>query len=268
MNPFWLAQLKKDFLWFFSYKITFFGQVIGVLVTTYTFFYLAKSFENAESTHLSEYNNNYFLFAILGISLVDLISTCIRSSSRAIRDAQTFGYIDQIINSKINMPYIIASTMTYPCIIGLIKLAVYLCVAFAFKPYELSLANALLLFLTCFMTLISLVGVALCSCAFVIAYKQGDPVNYILTISITLFSGVLFPTTVLPEIMQNISQLIPVTHGLEMMRKIVIYNSNTYISLESITTLSCFMIANLLVGVFLLKHAVKKVKFFGTSGEY
>ena len=268
MNIFWISQLKKDFMWFFSYKITFFGQIIGIVVTTYTFYYLAKSFENTESSYLAQYNDNYFLFAVLGISLIDLISTCIRASSQSIRDAQKFGYIDQIINSKIQLPYFIICTMIYPCIIGSVKILIYLCVSFLFKPFDLSLANTALLFLTSFFTLSSLTGVAFCSCAFVIAFKQGDPINYILTISITLFAGVLFPISVLPEIVQHVSQIIPVTHGLDIIRKIVIYNSNVHLSFYSLGIIFVFMFATMIIGALLLKFSVKRVKILGTSGEY
>ena len=93
---FLISQIKKDFLWDISYKITFYGQFISIALTVFTFFFISKTFSASESLYLDEYDNNYFFFAIIGISLVDLITLCLRSASQSIRDAQSFGYIDYL----------------------------------------------------------------------------------------------------------------------------------------------------------------------------
>ena len=62
MNFFWVSQLRKDFLWAISYKISFFGQFIGIGLSVFTLFFISKTFEMSKSVHLSQYGENYFLF--------------------------------------------------------------------------------------------------------------------------------------------------------------------------------------------------------------
>ena len=60
MNSFWLNQLRKDFLWDLSYKITFFGQFAGIFITVLTFFFISETFGVSNSDYLTAYQNNYF----------------------------------------------------------------------------------------------------------------------------------------------------------------------------------------------------------------
>ena len=78
----------------------------------------------SKSDHLSQYGENYFLFAIIGIGTLDLINLCMRSATRSIRDAQAFGYIDAIVSSKVNPRSIIISSLLYPFLIGLLRIIV------------------------------------------------------------------------------------------------------------------------------------------------
>ena len=139
-NSFIFNQIKKDFLWDISYKITFFGQFAGMILTLVTFFFLSKTFELSNSPYLQNYENNYFLFSIIGIAFLDHISFFIRSSSLAIRNAQAFGYIDNIVNSNRNIFYVFLSMLLYPYIKGNLKFLIYIFFAAFFTSFELSLA--------------------------------------------------------------------------------------------------------------------------------
>ncbi len=265
---FLISQIKKDFLWDISYKITFYGQFISIALTVFTFFFISKTFSASESLYLDEYDNNYFFFAIIGISLVDLITLCLRSASQSIRDAQSFGYIDYLLNARIKPAYILVSTMIYPSLIGLIKIFVYFLVASFFTDFEVSIVNGFIIILLSFLSFIPFIGLALLASSFVMYYKQGDPVNYLISLFISLFSGVVFPITVLPDYLMIISKLIPLTYGLEMIRKVAIFNSTEYISTEGLIYMLIFCFFSLIVGVITLNKVINSVKISGSSGRY
>ena len=268
MKRFWAAQLKKDFLWAYSYKVSFFGQFFGILLTVFTFFFVSETFSMSQSPHLEKYGNNYFLFVIVGISVVDLIGTCMRSATKSIREAQAFGYIDIVLNAKINPQYFVICSMIYPGCIGLIKVFLYLLVANLFNDFDLSILTVISLALLSVLTVIPFLGVCLMAASFVLAFKQGDPINYLVTISITLFSGVLFPTTVLPQALQYVSNLIPVTYSLDLIRKVVIFNSLDPISLQIVFYLLLLSVVVLALGVVIIKKTNAAIKLSGTSGRY
>lgn len=268
MNAFWLAQLKKDFLWAYSYKIAFFGQFFGIFITVFTFFFISKTFAMSQSTHLDQYGNNYFLFAIIGISLVDFISTSLRTATKTIREAQAFGFIDIVLNAKITPHYYVICSMIYPCCIGLIKVFLYLLVANFFKDFDLSFTNVIYVALISILTFMPFLGVGLLGASFVLIFKQGDPVNFFVTIFLTMLSGVLFPISVLPEALRFFSSMIPVTYSLDILRKVIIFNSSDYISLALIYYLLLFSAALFSIGVYTMGRTIVAIKLSGQSGRY
>jgi ABC-2 type transport system permease protein len=268
MNAFWIAQLRKDFLWAYSYKISFFGQFFGILITVFTFFFLSETFSMSQSPHLKQYGNNYFLFAIIGMSIVDFISTCLRSATKSIREAQAFGYIDMVLNAKISPQYFIISSLIYPCCIGLVRVSLYLLVAYLFRAFDLSLLTIIYAVLLSILTLLPFIGIGLLAASYVIAFKQGDPVNFFINILMTAFSGVLFPVSVLPEVLQYFSSILPITYGLDLIRKVIIFNSPDYVSLAIILYLLLSAAVLFAVGVFASVRTIAVVKLSGTSGRY
>ena len=268
MSRFWVAQLKKDFLWAYSYKVAFFGQFFGILLPAFTFFFVSETFSMSQSPHLKRYGNDYFLFVILGISVVDLIGTCMKSASKSIREAQAFGYIDIVLNAKISPQYFVVCSMIYPCCVGLIKVFLYLLIASLIKNFELSALTLISLVLLSLLTVAPFIGVGLLAASFVLGFKQGDPINYLISILITLFSGVLFPTTVLPQVLQIFSNLIPVTYSLDLIRKVIIFNSPDPISLEIVFYLLLFSAVLLVLGVVTMAKTMAAIKLSGTSGRY
>tara|TARA_Y100001968_G_scaffold332190_1_gene389449 strand:+ start:1308 stop:2108 length:801 start_codon:yes stop_codon:yes gene_type:complete len=265
---FWLAQIRKDFLWDFSYKITFFGQFFGIILTVFTFFFISKTFEESSSVHMEIYENNYFLFAIIGISIVDLISLSLRSATKSIRDAQAFGYIDYLLNAKISYSYLIFCSMIYPSIIGLLKIICYFLLASQFKELELSLINSLIVIALSIITLLPFLALGLFAASFVLYFKQGDPVNFLISLIISIFSGVVFPITVLPENLRAISEAIPLTYGLDLVRKVVIFNSSENIDLSHILLMLLYGLVFMILGTILVNRVVFKIKLKGISGSY
>ena len=268
MSYFWVSQLRKDFLWAFSYKISFFGQFIGVGLSVYTLFFISKTFEMSKSTHLIEYGDNYFLFAIIGICTLDLINLCMRSATRSVRDAQAFGYIDVMISSKVNPRSVVISSLVYPFLIGLLRVIVYLFCAFLLQDLNFSLLSITLALCIMLLTLISFMGLSLIAASFVILYKQGDPINYFTGLIIFLFSGVLFPVSALPEVLKPISSFLPMTHSLEMMRKILIFDSCEHCSFSTVGYLLFWSAILYCFGIIILRKAIELSRVSGNLGKY
>ena len=66
---------------------------MGIFLLLLFSFFISKIFENSNTDHLLEYDNNYFVFSIIGISILDLVVITMRSISLSVREAQSFGYM-------------------------------------------------------------------------------------------------------------------------------------------------------------------------------
>ena len=268
MKFFWLSQIKKDFLWSYSYRLTFYGQFLALFVTIIPIFFLDKTFDGSNTPHLDMYNQNYFLFAIIGVSFASFIVGCLGSPAKAVRVSQTHGFVDILLNSKINAHYVIFCSMLYPFVIGLFKVLISIFLAFMIEDIQISFVTLMSITFVCTITFLCFVGLGFLSASFVLAFKQGDPINFILVIIITVFSGTIYPITVLPDLFQQFANLTPFAIGLDMLRKIVIFNSSRFLSLEAIYHLFIFASLLIFAGLTALSAAIKKIKMTGTSALY
>tara|TARA_B100001057_G_scaffold62306_1_gene55770 strand:+ start:25 stop:825 length:801 start_codon:yes stop_codon:yes gene_type:complete len=266
MNTFFYQQIKKDFLWDYSYKITFFGQFAGILLTLITFFFLSKTFENNQTYHLQTYDNNYFIFSIIGIAFLDHFSTLIRALSFSIRNAQTFGYIDSLLYTERNTILVMLCMLVYPYIKGNIKFLLYLFVGSLFTNFSITFQVFALASLVLLISSLFFIGIAFLSGAFVLIYKQTDPINYLTNTIISLFSGIVYPVSVLPDYFQIISKIIPATYSLELLRNLIFAeNINFKIDLISGIFIPAIIV---IISFVVFNFALKKVKKDGSSGKY
>ncbi len=240
-------------------------------MTFITFMFIARTFEGTNSQFLSEYDDNYLAFSIIGIAALDMIATITRSLNLQVREAQSFGYLDILINSNTSPIKILISCLAYPTIKSLFKLSIYFLLIdlFTISESSLTLFNMFYIFLLLIFLVLPFYALAILAASFVLKYKQADPIQYVVNIMISIFSGILYPTSVLPAWMEAISNLIPVTHILELIRLIFIgSNFNLSDSSNMIVLSSFFFTFFFIISIIVFNKTIKSVKTDGTSATY
>ena len=269
ISPFWLSQLKKDFLIDFSYKISFFGQFFGIFLTAISFYFISETFINSESTHLEPFDQNYFVFATIGIAILDIVITIMRSLTNSLRQAQSFGYIEILFISRISASYIFLCSSVYPLLKGIFKFILYIILLQIIGSHFFSFTSILIAFLLLIFMIIPFLALSFLAISFVLYYKQSDPINFFINTIVSIFSGIIYPVTVLPIFMQNISDFIPLTSQLNSARHILI---NNYLDEYVFSNLFYIHIFFSVVFFFLCLQAFKVsiylVKKRGTIGAY
>tara|TARA_B100000886_G_scaffold308285_1_gene241838 strand:+ start:1045 stop:1869 length:825 start_codon:yes stop_codon:yes gene_type:complete len=266
---FWISQIKKDFLFEFSYKITFFGQFLGVFLTAISFFFISKTFFGSESKHLESFDYDYFLFATIGIAILDIVITIMRSLTTSLRESQSFGYVEILFISDVSPIYIFICSAIYPFIKGVLKFLLYVAILQLIGGHDFvfsSIYKSVFLFIIMIIPFLALSFLAL---SFVLYFKQADPINFFINTVVSIFSGIIYPVSVLPEFMQNISNIIPLTNQLNSVRHLLINNSlDQYIFSDLFFLHVFFSILFLFVCIKVFKITIFMAKKSGTIGNY
>jgi ABC-2 type transport system permease protein len=266
---FWVSQLRKDFLVDFSYKITFFGQFFGIILTAISFFFISETFFGFKSEHLELFNYDYFMFAVIGIAILDIVITIMRSLTTLLRESQTFGYVEVLFISNINPLYLFICSAIYPFLKGIIKFVLYVALLKLFGDHSFSFVSILLSFLLFLVMIIPFLGISFLALSFVLYFKQADPINFFIQTLVSIFSGIIYPVSVLPPFMQNISDFIPLTLQLNSARSILINNSiDNYIFSTLFFTHIFFSILFLFACMQVFKITIFLSKEKGTIGNY
>ena len=256
-----LAFFKKDLINQTSYRLSFFLNILSIFIAVYVFFIFSKLFEGSNN-YLEKFGDNYFFFLIIGISISDVVLRISSVINTEVRNYQLTGMFEEIINLKAPIIELLSYSFIYPIVFSIFRLLIFLLFAVIFFDLSLDFTNIGLIMFAISLTLISCIGVAYIAGAYAIAFKKGNPLSAINQLSVMILGGVFFPTTILPDWLNYISQFIPITHALEIIRYLFIsdnfLNSEVINHFFSLALLSfCFLSIGLIVCHFAIKNGKK-----------
>lgn len=219
-----VAFVKKDFRIATSYRLNFIMQVFGIFFSNTLFFMVSQMIGAEKLPSLAQYGSNYFTFLLIGVTFTDYFSITTSSFASQIRSAQLAGTLESLLVTPTSIVTILLSSFLYSLLYGSFRILVYFLIGISFFGANIHFNNPAAIMITFFLMLLPFIGIGLLSASFIIVLKQGNPIHYIVSMSSGLLGGVIFPTQVLPEWLKPFSLLLPITHGLEAMRQILINN--------------------------------------------
>lgn len=262
------AFIKKDFLLFSSYRLSFILSWTSILLEISIFYFIAKLFGKEASSYLQNYGGEYFPFVLIGIAFSSYFYTSLRSFSRELRQEQMMGTLEAILVSPTSIPLIIISLSLWNFLYTSISVIVYLVFGVAIFGLDLSLANFGLGLVILFLSILSFSALGIISASFILVFKRGDPITWLLGTASALMGGVYFPIAVLPQGLQAISRFLPITYALRAMRHVLLQGFATRDVFLEIAVLLTFCLFLFPASIFIFRYAVKKAKIDGSLVYY
>jgi ABC-2 type transport system permease protein len=263
-----VAFVYRDFINETSYKFAFLMQFINIFISTLTFFFLSKLFGQAVVSRLEPYGGNYFSFVLIGIALFSYLQVSMQSLSSSIRQGQQLGTLEALLVTQTEIPTIILSSSIYSYILTSFRVIVYLILGVVVFGMEIGHANLAAGLVILLLTIVAFSSLGIISASFVMVLKRGDPVSWIFAGLSGLLGGLLYPISVLPDWLQNLSYLLPITYSLEGMRLALLKGYSLGALMPNIVPLAIFSIVVLPISVMIFGYSVKKAKMDGTLAQY
>lgn len=262
-----VAYLRKDFLYQSSYYVHFVTNIVSVIFSVYIFFFFSEFLD--DSIYLAKYGNSYFYFLIIGISVSDISIRVANNLNNEIRHYQLTGLFEEILNFDIGPFQFFILSFIYPIFSSLIRISLYFVTAVLMFNLEINLSYISFIFLVLLLTIFCFLGISLISGAYILIFKRGNPLSRINQVSILLLSGALFPVSALPDWLYPLSQFIPITHAIEIIRILFLpdYELSTDIYTNLLWLIS-LTISFILLGVFLFSIALTHCKKRGSLNFY
>ena len=121
---------------------------------------------------------------------------------------------------------------------------------------NLDTANTLGGIIVLILTILSLLPVGIGSAAFILIFKKGDPINFIISNANRLLAGVFYPTAVLPMFLKKIAYLLPLTHSLEAARQTILMGAPLWDVRQHLVYLLIFTVVTLPLSLWFFKKAI------------
>lgn len=209
------AFLRRDWLRLASYRIGLAGQVIGLALFIGIVFLIGSTLGDASP--LGGNGPEYVKFVLAGMAFTDTLMTALHSFPTSVRDAQVAGTLESMLLAPIRAWQLVLVSSVFPFVQSCVRFSIVVAISAVALGYwhQANVITVLLVFVPGSVVFASL---GLFSAAFVLAFKQGDPVMAIFGMLSWLLGGAFIPVAVLPAWLQPLSGLLPLTYALSGMR--------------------------------------------------
>ena len=261
----YLNYLIKDIRLNFNYKYAFVFQFISPI------FYLAI-FYNI-SLFVSESNQmapkDYFLYASIGICLIDILSIIVISQSKEIVNLKVSGVIEEIVFIDKNVTTTLIAMSSYSVFVSLVKVIFYffmisIIMGYSVIPFE----NLFLSLITIFILIISFVFLALICGAFSLYFSRVGFLPMMFIIVSVFFGKAYFPSNFLPYGLEHISIFFSFSYGIENIRALSNFEVDHTGIIFNIATIIFLSLCYFITGWLSIKAVMIKVKRAGNLENF
>jgi len=263
-----LSFLQRDFRLQISYRFGFFLQFVAILLSLPSFYFLSLLVGQRVIPKLQAYGGDYFAFVLVGIAFMGYQNVALNSFARTIRSGQMMGTLEAMLMTPNRLPVILVSSSLWSFVLTSFEVFLYLLLGitlFGLRLDRVSLAGA---FLAQLLTILAFSGIGILLAGFIVVFKQETPINFLFASISGLLAGVLYPVEVLPEWLQRLSNLLPLTYSLRAMRKAILLGDSLLGMSTDLLVLGLFACVLLPLGFSAFHYAVRRTKVDGSLAQF
>lgn len=261
------AFFKRDVLMDVGYRFSFVFHLLGVVASMTSYYFLARFVATAQIPGLQAYGNDYFTFVIVGVALHDYLATGLDAFARSLRESQLGGTLEAVLATPTAVSTVVVSSALYPFVWTSLTAALYLGLGVAVGA-SLGAGNwgaAAVLFVLAIAVFASL---GILSASFVMVFKRGNPVSWLLGWLSWLLGGILYPVSVLPDWLRMVSAALPITYAVDGMRSALLGGAPWAALRPSLLALSAFAVVLVPLSLVVFSSATRWARRAGTLAQY
>jgi ABC-2 type transport system permease protein len=260
--------LKRDFAIESSYHIAFIFQLVQILFTVASFYYLSHFIESPELVHALPAGASYFSFAIVGIAFFDYMSVALSAFDQTIEEARRNGTMEAMLVTDTSVPVILAGSALFPFVSLSLRTAVYLAWGLLLFHFPAGGANWLGAAIVLVASVLAFTGLGILSASYLLLFMRGNPAKWLLLGLSGVLGGMMYPVSVLPHWLQILARLLPVTYSLEGLRAALLEGAGIGELWHSIFALLIFAAVLLPVSCAVFSWALRRTKTTGTLTHF
>jgi len=262
------AFLKRDLRSEVSYRFSFLLQFLSIFFSVAVFYFVAQLLGDSVNSYLEPYGSDYFSFVLIGIAFGSYFGVGLSSFSNGLRNSQTTGTLEAMLSTPTRLSTIILSAAQWNYLMTTLRVLLYLIVGALFLDVHLGNANYAAALIILILTIITFSSLGIIAASFIMVLKRGDPVTWLFGAVSNLLGGIYYPVTVMPEWMQKIANLIPVTYALRAMRLALLQGAGFNELWTDILILGGFSVLLLPASLIVFGLAVRLARIDGSLTHY
>lgn len=263
-----IAFLKKDLLVTVSYRFHLLLSLAGIFLSVAMFYFIGRTFSGAMSPYLERYGGDYFPYVLIGIAVSNFVTVGLSALSQQVRSAQVQGTLEALLSTPTSIYMVLIGNSLWSFLTALGSAVALIAAGFLVVGYPVSLPHAAAALLVLLLTFAAFLMIGMLSAAFVMIFKRGDPIGYLLGWSGFLVGGVLFPVEVLPGSLRFLSRFVPITYAAKAARELLLVRASFASVLPLVGSLCLFTLVLGPAAVLFFRFAVRRARKDGNLIQY
>ncbi|MCQ9344101.1 ABC transporter permease [Corynebacterium kozikiae] len=256
----------------FQEKVTYRTQMVLGLLTGFVGlaqFAILAHYINLGGTPpgLQEYGGDLISFMIVGSLFSAIAIMMMNSIKMQIQQEQQRGTLEAIVCSRAGLFQFLLAGGIFGITSSLTSSIVIFAAFGSIFDFEV-IINPLGLIISLSVSIICMWLIGLCAGAYILTSKQGEPVTWVVTTLLTLFSGVMYPISVFPDFIVSVLKHLPTAGMLHAIRISLSSGAPTDEVISALTPALICIFVLILVSAKMWNHNLKKVRLDGTLGTY
>ena len=199
-----------------SYPLALVMRVIALLVPVVTFFFVAEFVDVDNSTVAFD----YYTFVIIGVVAMAILDSGLRGFAGQITTELSYGRLEMYLVEPVRWRVLPFVMVQWPLIstfaLVTVMLAASLFLGAHYSPDGILPALAII-----FLGVAASLAIGVIAAAVRVLAKRADPIIALYTLAASVFSGVFYPVSSMPEFLQKLSLLIPHTYAIQALRRVL-----------------------------------------------
>lgn len=247
-----------------TYRTVFLLEAVEALFGAAMFYYVARFVDTPELQRALPQGGSYFAFSLVGFVFLDYLNAALDTFDRSLEEARDSGTLEHLLVTQTSLPVFVAGSAIYPFAATTLRIVVYVAWGAALFGFPLRAANWLAVLVVLLVTLLAFSGLGILSASYLLLFKRGNPAKWFFLGVSSVAGGMLFPVGILPDWLQVVAHLNPVTYALDAMRAALLGGTRVTALWRPLVILLLFAAALLPISMSVFSWALRRTKITGT----
>jgi ABC-2 type transport system permease protein len=243
-------------------------EFANTLLGVATFYYLGRFVETDQLNRALPYPSNYFAFALIGLAFFDYLAVSFDVFDTSLNEARQNGTLEAMLVTETPLATLLAGAAAYPFLLMTLRTAVYLAWGVLLFDFPVAGANWWGALLVLAISILAFVGLGIFSAGYLLLFKRSNPARWVLLSLAGLVGGMMYPVSVLPDWLQVVARLLPLTWSLEATRAALLGGAPLAELWPAIRVLSLFAAVLLPTSFAAFAFALRRTKQTGTLTHF
>jgi len=261
------AMFARDAQTEASYPLALLLQFVGIFFSVFVFYFLSQLVGDSAAGQINTRGGEYFPFVLVGIAFSGYFGVGLNSFAGALRTAQTTGTMEALLMTPTRLSTIIVGSATYSYLFTTLRVGIYLALGIALGV-RFDVANWAAAGVSLLLAIVAFASIGIMAAGFIMVFKRGNPVTWLVANLASLLGGVYYPVSILPDWLQPLARLLPITYALEAMRGALLDGAGWVELALNMLILAAFCLLLFPLSLVVFRFAVHKARVNGSLTHY